>query len=85
MRNLGVYLAKAEQESGECLKYETGCVTQVQPLGMGHRICVDLCENLHPGEGMLVGSFSRGLFLVHSEVEHDHSRLWLNNLINARL
>jgi 3-dehydroquinate synthase II len=28
---------------------------------------VDLCSNMVPGEGMLVGSFARGLFLVHSE------------------
>ena len=31
------------------------------------RVCVDLCSNMVPGEGMLVGSFARGLFLVHSE------------------
>lgn len=28
---------------------------------------MDLCSNMVPGEGMLVGSFARGLFLVHSE------------------
>jgi 3-dehydroquinate synthase class II len=28
---------------------------------------VDLCSNMAPGEGMLVGSFARGLLLVHSE------------------
>ena len=28
---------------------------------------MDLCSNMAPGEGMLVGSFARGLFLVHSE------------------
>lgn len=31
------------------------------------RVCVDLCSNMVPGEGMLVGSFARALFLVHSE------------------
>lgn len=35
---------------------------------MGDRVCVDLCSLLRPGEGMLVGSFARALFLVHSEV-----------------
>ncbi|KAK9682414.1 hypothetical protein RND81_10G072400 [Saponaria officinalis] len=35
--------------------------------GMGDRVCVDLCSLLRPGEGLLVGSFARGLFLVHSE------------------
>jgi len=37
--------------------------------GMGDRACVDLCINLQPGEGMLCGSFSKGLALVHSECE----------------
>ncbi|GMH05133.1 hypothetical protein Nepgr_006973 [Nepenthes gracilis] len=34
---------------------------------MGNRVCVDLCSLMRPGEGLLVGSFARGLFLVHSE------------------
>ena len=37
--------------------------------GMGDRACVDLCSILQPGEGLLCGSFSRGLFLIHSECE----------------
>lgn len=68
-------------------------------IGMGDRVCVDLCSLMKPGEGLLVltqiytivlykadvdfllivnanlfcaffskvGSFARGLFLVHSE------------------
>ena len=28
---------------------------------------MDLCSAMGPGEGMLVGSFARALFLVHSE------------------
>eukprot|EP00898_Chlorokybus_atmophyticus_P003819 jgi/Chlat1/4438/Chrsp29S08888 len=42
-------------------------VTKLSQLGVGDRVCVDLCSLLRPGEGMLVGSFARGLFLVHSE------------------
>lgn len=42
-------------------------VTRVQVAGMGDRVCVDLCSLMRPGEGLLVGSFARGLFLVHSE------------------
>ncbi|KAG0560141.1 hypothetical protein KC19_10G157000 [Ceratodon purpureus] len=42
-------------------------VTQVEHVGMGDRVCVDLCNLLHPGEGLLVGSFARALFLIHSE------------------
>ena len=44
-------------------------VTRVVFGGMGDRACVDLCALLKPGEGLLCGSFSRGLFLVHSECE----------------
>lgn len=32
-----------------------------------YRVCVDLASLLVPGEGLLVGSFARALFLVHSE------------------
>ncbi|KAJ8775046.1 hypothetical protein K2173_020050 [Erythroxylum novogranatense] len=42
-------------------------ITHLQAVGMGDRICVDLCSLMKPGEGLLVGSFARGLFLVHSE------------------
>lgn len=42
-------------------------VNQVCVAGMGDRVCVDLCTLMRPGEGLLVGSFARGLFLVHSE------------------
>lgn len=42
-------------------------VTRVLVAGMGDRVCVDLCSIMRPGEGLLVGSFARGLFLVHSE------------------
>ncbi|XP_059449986.1 uncharacterized protein LOC132180980 isoform X3 [Corylus avellana] len=42
-------------------------VTRVQVVGMGDRVCVDLCSLMRPGEGLLVGSLARGLFLVHSE------------------
>lgn len=31
------------------------------------RVCVDMASLLVPGEGLLVGSFARALFLVHSE------------------
>ena len=34
---------------------------------MGDRACIDLASMMVPGEGLLVGSFARALFLVHSE------------------
>ncbi len=44
-------------------------VTKVKPVGMGDRVCVDTASLMIPGEGMLIGSQSNGLFLVHSESE----------------
>jgi 3-dehydroquinate synthase II len=43
-------------------------VTSVKPIGTGARVCVDTCELMEPGEGLLVGSQSSGLFLVEAEV-----------------
>jgi 3-dehydroquinate synthase II len=44
-------------------------VTKVKQVGMGDRVCVDTASLMIPGEGMLIGSQSSGLFLVHSESE----------------
>jgi len=50
-------------------EYSIGTVTRVEQVGMGDRICVDLAENMQPGQGFLLSSFARGFFLVHSECE----------------
>jgi hypothetical protein len=64
--------------AARCQAARLGAVHAAQPrgaharlpqVGMGDRACVDLCSLLAPGEGMLVGSFARALFLVHSECE----------------
>ncbi|MHA1146315.1 MAG: 3-dehydroquinate synthase II [Candidatus Helarchaeota archaeon] len=47
---------------------EVAKITEIKEVGLGDRVCVDTCSMLEPGEGMLVGSHSRGLFLVHAEV-----------------
>ena len=44
-------------------------ITRVKSVGMGDRVCVDTCSLLSKGEGMLIGSQSNGLFLVHGETE----------------
>ncbi len=44
-------------------------VTKVKQVGMGDRVCVDTASLMVQGEGMLIGSQSNGLFLVHSESE----------------
>jgi 3-dehydroquinate synthase class II len=66
-----VYALKAylrgRREATMGVRLVTATVTLVEPVGLGDRVCVDLCNLLHPGEGLLVGSFARALFLVHSE------------------
>lgn len=42
-------------------------ITNIKPLGSGDRVCLDTTDMMQPGEGMLVGSYSKSLFLVHSE------------------
>lgn len=42
-------------------------ITEIKPVGMGDRVCVDTCTEMKQGEGMLVGNASSALFLVHSE------------------
>ncbi len=44
-------------------------VVEVKQLAMGARVCVDTCDLMMRGEGMLIGSQSSGLFLVQAEVE----------------
>jgi 3-dehydroquinate synthase II len=50
------------------LKLSMGKVVELKPLPMGLRACVDTCEIMSEGEGMLVGSQSNGLFLMEAEV-----------------
>ena len=51
------------------IKYDlnVATVTDVKPLGSGDRVCVDTTDIMKPGEGMLIGSYSKAMFLVHSE------------------
>lgn len=42
-------------------------VTDVRSLGIGDRVCIDTTTIMYPGEGMLIGSYSKAMFLVHSE------------------
>jgi 3-dehydroquinate synthase II len=54
----------ADEESIELSIAE---IVEIRPVGMGDRVCVDTCTSMEPGEGMLIGNSSSGLFLVHSE------------------
>ena len=42
-------------------------IIEVKEVGDGERVCVDTASMLHKGEGMLIGSRSNFLFLVHNE------------------
>jgi 3-dehydroquinate synthase II len=56
-----------EARGGTSLGLVDARITELRPLGMGQRVCVDTCSNMAVGEGMLVGSQSKAMFLVHSE------------------
>ena len=43
-------------------------VVELKQIGTGARVCVDTCDIMSPGEGILVGCQSSGLFLVQAEV-----------------
>jgi 3-dehydroquinate synthase II len=59
------------------LEMTTAKIIATKPIRTGARICVDTCELMTQGEGMLVGSQSAGLFLVEAEVNE-------NPYVNAR-
>ncbi|MGO8991494.1 MAG: 3-dehydroquinate synthase II [bacterium] len=63
VRNI-VQLLKSKGETFELLPAR---VKRIEPLGMGDRVCVDTCSSMALGEGMLVGTSSQALFLIHSE------------------
>lgn len=57
----------------EALKLEmkTAKITCIKPISTGARVCVDTCDMMQTGEGMLVGSQSAGLFLIEAEVNEN--------------
>ncbi len=59
-----IHFLKKEAEKFNLLPAK---VKQVEPLGLGDRVCVDTCSSMILGEGMLVGNSSQALFLIHSE------------------
>jgi 3-dehydroquinate synthase II len=46
-------------------------VTAVKQISTGARVCVDTCDLMVPGEGMLVGVQAAGFFLVEAEVHEN--------------
>ncbi|MGC9516310.1 MAG: 3-dehydroquinate synthase II [Methanomicrobiales archaeon] len=56
-----------EKIESENYQLKPATITKITPVGTGDRVCVDTCSMMNVGEGMLIGSYSKGLFLVHSE------------------
>lgn len=56
-----------EEMSSEKIKLVPVKITSLKPVGMGDRVCVDTASMFSVGEGMLVGSQSNSMLLVHSE------------------
>ena len=46
-------------------------ITAIKQIGTGARVCVDTCDLMQQGEGILVGSQSAGMFLVEAEVHEN--------------
>jgi 3-dehydroquinate synthase II len=46
-------------------------VTALKQIAAGARVCVDTCDLMVPGEGILVGCQSAGFFLVEAEVHEN--------------
>lgn len=59
------------------LKLDSAEVKSVRPIGLGARVCVDTCDIMGEGEGLLVGCQSSFLFLVEAEV-------WENPYVSPR-
>jgi len=57
----------ALKAGSESISLVAATVVEVERLGMGDRVCIDTCSNMDLGEGMLVGSSSAAMFLVHAE------------------
>ncbi len=55
------------KSKGETFALLPAKIKRIEPLGIGDRVCVDTCTSMALGEGMLVGTSSQALFLVHSE------------------
>ncbi|MDR2831201.1 MAG: 3-dehydroquinate synthase II [Methanobrevibacter sp.] len=61
-------IAKLIEDSGSYnYKLKDGVISNVKNLSSGDRVCIDTSSMLNIGEGMLIGSYSKAMFLIHSE------------------
>ncbi len=59
------------KQQAEKIILTTAKIVVAQAIGTGARACVDTCDIMVPGEGIVVGSQSAGLFLVEAEVHEN--------------
>ena len=59
---------RPELESARKTALLSAKVNKMKPLASGARVCIDTCDLMKEGEGLLVGCQSSGLFLVEAEV-----------------
>lgn len=59
---------KVKQDQGK-VELVPGKISEIAPVGLGHRVCVDTISLLQTGQGMLVGNSSAFTFLVNAETE----------------
>lgn len=55
------------EASAESLDLVIAKITEISPVEMSDRCCLDTTSILPPGEGMLVGDSGKAMFLVHNE------------------
>ncbi len=68
----GVTTRETELAASPRIELTSAKILSCTPLSLGLRACIDTCDLLQPGEGMLVGCQSGALFLIQGEVEESH-------------
>ncbi len=56
-----------QKKKNDVSRLNVAKVTSIESGGFGERVCIDLIERLKEGEGIMVGSTSNALCLVHGE------------------
>ncbi len=60
-------MVKLIKDDDASIILEEAEIVNIQVLDSGERVCIDTCNLMSKGEGILVGSSSNFLFLIHSE------------------
>ena len=60
---------RSEEDKKAKIELTSAKIISCKPLSMGLRLCIDTCDLMKQGEGMLIGCHSFGMFLIQAEVE----------------